>query len=74
MKIIIVGCTGFIGNEVLSQCRQNPSITKIVVMVRRPLPYELTKDPKIESITVKDFLNYSDEVKSELADAQACIW
>lgn len=73
MKIILAGCTGFIGSEVLAQCRRKASITSIVVLTRRELP-ELTDDPKVVPVVVKDFLKYSDEVKDKLVGASAAIW
>ncbi|KAK5079872.1 hypothetical protein LTR70_002217 [Exophiala xenobiotica] len=74
MKIILAGCTGFIGGEVLAQCRRKASITSIVVLTRSELPEELTDDPKVVPVVVNDFLEYSDEVKDKLLGASAAIW
>jgi len=74
MKVILTGCTGFVGSEVLAQCRRKPTITSIVVLTRRPLPDEVRNDPKVESVIMEDFLSYSDTVKKQMAGAQACIW
>ena len=74
MKIIVSGCTGFVGGEVLAQCRCKTSITSIVVLSRRELSEEISNDPKVVPVIIKDFLNYSDEVKGEMAGASAAIW
>lgn len=74
MKIILSGCTGFIGGEVLAQCRRKTSITSIIVLTRRELPEEISNDPKVVPVIIKDFLNYSDEVKGKMAGASAAIW
>ncbi|KAH8669563.1 hypothetical protein BGZ60DRAFT_407788 [Tricladium varicosporioides] len=74
MKYILTGVTGFIGEEVLHQCRQNPSITSIIALTRRPLPEEISADPKVEVIIMKDFKTYTPEVLEKLKGADACIW
>jgi hypothetical protein len=74
MKVILTGVTGFIGSEILSQCRRDPTVTSIMALSRRPLPGSLTKDPKIEVIIMKDFTVYSEEVIKKMEGADACIW
>jgi NAD dependent epimerase/dehydratase family enzyme len=74
MKIVLSGCTGFIGGEVLAQCRCKASITSIVVLTRRELSEEISNDPKVVPVIIEDFLNYSDEVKGKMAGASAAIW
>jgi nucleoside-diphosphate-sugar epimerase len=74
MKIVLFGCTGFIGGEVLAQCRRKASITSIVVITRRELSKEITNDPKVVPVVMKDFLNYPDDVKGKMAGALAAIW
>lgn len=73
MKIILTGCTGFIGSEVLSQCIRNPSISSIIALSRRSLP-ETANDPKLKTIIMKDFNSYPDSVLEDLSGADACIW
>lgn len=71
MKLIITGATGFIGGEVLHQATLNKEVDSIVVLARRqPAIFS----PKIQFIKVEDFLNFSQEVLSVIADADACVW
>ena len=74
MKIILAGATGFVGREVLAQCRYNPSITSIVVLTRRPLPQEINDDPKVTSVVMHNFLEYSNDAKAKIEGATAAIW
>jgi len=74
MKVILTGVTGFIGSEVLAQCRQDKSITSIIALTRRPLAKEISQDPKVETVVMKDFTTYSPEILSKLEGADACIW
>lgn len=75
MKIIITGCTGFIGSEVLHQSLAMPEITSIVVISRRALtPSPETSNPKLKVLIKKDFTTYSEAEMQDLADADGCIW
>ncbi|KUJ20472.1 uncharacterized protein LY89DRAFT_715861 [Mollisia scopiformis] len=74
MKLILTGCTGFIGGEILSQCLRNPAITSVAALSRRNLPEALTKDPKLNVVIMKDFNSYPDSILTELSGADACIW
>ncbi|KAI2830318.1 hypothetical protein CBS133816_3621 [Aspergillus niger] len=71
MKIILTGSTGFIGHHILTQCLQNPHITSIIALSRRPIP---TKNPKLTVKLVEDFLTYPESLLQELRGAEACIW
>ncbi len=71
MKVIVTGSTGTVGSAVLQQCIENPAVTSVVALTRRPLE---VKDPKLNNIIHKDFLNYDEEVLKQLKGAQACIW
>ncbi len=74
MKLILTGCTGFIGGEVLSQCLRNPYISTIVTLSRRKLSDAVTNDPKVKAIVVEDFNTYTKSTLKDLAGADACIW
>ena len=74
MKIILTGCTGFIGREILEQCLQNTSITSIIALSRRELPPSVTSNPKLKVVIVKDFLSYPDSLLQDIRGAEACIW
>lgn len=71
MKVILTGSTGYIGNNVLLQCLANPAITSIIVLSRRNLK---VSDPKLEVIIHEDFTTYSPELKTQIVDADACIY
>ncbi|TVY83242.1 hypothetical protein LSUE1_G001182 [Lachnellula suecica] len=74
MKVILTGSTGFIGKEVLEQCRADKEITSIIALTRRSLGDEAEKDPKVQVIIMKDFKVYPKEVVKQLEGADACIW
>ena len=75
MKLIIVGATGFVAQELIRQCLPNLDIKSIVAVARRPIPPPVGANAdKVKSVLVTDFNNYSDEVKKEFAGADACIW
>ncbi|KAL2864963.1 uncharacterized protein BJX67DRAFT_198043 [Aspergillus lucknowensis] len=74
MKIILTGTTGFVGTEVLAQVLENPSITSIIVLSRKPLPEPVTKNPKVTVKILDDFLHYPESLLQELQGAEACVW
>jgi hypothetical protein len=74
MKVILTGVTGFIGSEVLTQCCKTPAITSIIALSRWPLSTDITKDPRVEIIVMKNFTTYSKEVIEQFEGADACIW
>ncbi|OAA62221.1 NAD(P)-binding domain protein [Cordyceps fumosorosea ARSEF 2679] len=79
MKLIVVGATGLIGTEVIRQALSHNSVTSVVALGRRPTlpPTSITTGPtlaKLHSVTLEDFTNYPDDVKSQLSGADACIW
>ena len=75
MKIILTGSTGFIGQEILSQCLAHPSITSIVALSRRDLPISNAK-LTVKRIAEPDFASSfsTPELKSAIRGADACIW
>lgn len=79
MKLIVVGSTGFVATEVIRQTLSNPAITSIVGVGRRKVPVPENTWPdadpaKFKSIVMDDWENYSESVKKELSNADACIW
>ncbi|KAL4868463.1 hypothetical protein BDV12DRAFT_185968 [Aspergillus spectabilis] len=74
MKIIVAGATGYIGQELLSQCLAHKSITSIIALSRRDLGIT---NPRLRVHIMKDedFLSYSDPaLLEELKGASACLW
>lgn len=53
---------------------QDTSISKITLLIRRPLPSWIPESPKTEVIVLKDFLAYPDDLPARLAEHNACIW
>jgi hypothetical protein len=77
MKLIVAGSTGFVGTEVIRQALSNPAITSIIALARRETPVPQSAGPdvaKLKSVVCSDFSSYSEDVKKELAGADACIW
>ncbi|KUI52602.1 hypothetical protein VP1G_00065 [Cytospora mali] len=77
MKLVIGGSSGFVGTELVRQALNNPAITSIVGISRRktPVPPGSTDDSgKLKSVTCDNFDSYSDTLKKELEDTDACIW
>jgi hypothetical protein len=78
MKLVIAGASGFVATELIRQSLALPQITSVVALARRPIsvPENLGAgdSSKLRSAVVKDYNEYPDDVKKELADADACIW
>jgi nucleoside-diphosphate-sugar epimerase len=52
IKVIITGATGMVGEGVLFECLQNPSVLEVLIVNRRH--YELIH-PKLKELIVPDF-------------------
>lgn len=76
MKIVIGGSTGFLGTELVRQALADPVITSIIGLSRREtiVPSPSVSYDKLKSIVCDNFDNYSDIIKNELHDVDACIW
>ncbi|RYP83828.1 hypothetical protein DL770_005298 [Monosporascus sp. CRB-9-2] len=83
MKLIVTGATGFVGREVVRQSLTRPEITSVVALARGPVsvsaPAPETLPPgtdasKLRAIEIADYTEYSEDVRRELAGANACIW
>jgi hypothetical protein len=75
MKLILAGSTGFVATEILRQAIHNPAITSIIAIARRETVLDDGADTtKLKSVICDDFGNYSEEIKKEIAGADACIW
>ncbi len=53
MNILITGATGMIGSLVLEKCLDDPRVSKVTSLLRRPLGI---RHEKLEEIIVEDFL------------------
>ncbi|KAJ6532057.1 hypothetical protein B0H19DRAFT_1189836 [Mycena capillaripes] len=75
MKLIVAGATGFVAEEVIRQSLRMPQITSVVALARKRVTAPDSEGAsKLKSVVVKDYDDYSDEVKKEFAGADACIW
>jgi len=74
MKLIVAGATGLVGTEIIRQSLQKSEITQVIALARKPVKIDDANSAKLKNVTVKDYCEYSDEAKAELAGADACIW
>jgi putative NADH-flavin reductase len=75
MKLIVTGATGLVGSEIIKQSLLLKEITSVVAVARQPITLDQGVDAsKLKSVVVKDYSEYSDSVKDEFAEADACIW
>lgn len=75
MKVIIAGATGLVGSELIRQSLQIPEITSVIALARKPVSVEGQENAsKVTSVVIKDYGEYPDHVKAQLAGADACIW
>ncbi|UZP38107.1 hypothetical protein NXS19_005923 [Fusarium pseudograminearum] len=73
MKILFIGASGSIGGEALRQCLAHLQVTSVVCFVRRPLPSDVSSNPKLQSVMIKDFSVWPEEVLLPHVDAAAMI-
>lgn len=74
MKILFVGASGMIGGEVFKHCLAHPSISRVIACVRRELPGDVANHSKLETVIIKDFAAWPDNVLGEHSDAVAMVW
>jgi uncharacterized protein YbjT (DUF2867 family) len=70
LKIIITGTTGMVGEGVLHECLQHPSVEKVLVINRKPCK---VNHPKLTEIIHQNFYDLS-VIKSSLAGYNACFF
>ena len=70
MKIIITGATGMVGEGVLFECLDNPTVTEVRIIGRRH--YDLTH-PKLKELIVNDFSEIKDH-SDLLKNYDACFF
>jgi hypothetical protein len=79
MQLIVAGASGFLAKEVIRQSLYLPEITSVLALARRsvaaPDGLGAGADPsKLQSVVIKEYDDYPEEVKKQLANANACIW
>lgn len=70
MKIIITGATGMVGEGVLLECLENPSVKKVLIVNRKPSP---VKHAKLEELIVPDFTKL-ESYTTALTGYDACFY
>lgn len=79
MKLIVAGASGFVATEVIRRSLSHPQITSVIALSRQlvsvPENLDAGADPsKLHSAVVQKYDEYTDDVKKQLANADACIW
>jgi hypothetical protein len=70
IKVIITGATGMVGEGVLFECLQNPTVSEVLIINRRH--YEL-QHPKLKELIVPDFFQLS-QFADNLNRYDACFF
>lgn len=70
LKIIVTGATGMVGEGVLLECLNNPKVSHILSVSRKPSGLQ---HPKLKEILVADFMQLTDDEK-QLAGYDACFY
>lgn len=70
IKVIITGTTGMVGEGVLLECLDNPTVDSVLMINRRPLGIE---HPKLKEIIHKDFYDIT-PIENELKGYDACFF
>ncbi|KAH8166875.1 hypothetical protein CIB48_g1398 [Xylaria polymorpha] len=74
MKVLITGASGLIGGGCLIHCLAHPSISTVVAFVRRELPVDVSKHPKLQTVLINNFSQWPEDVLEAHADAVGMIW
>ena len=70
MKIILTGATGMVGEGVLFECLENPIVSEILLLSRKPSP---ERHPKVRELIVSDFMDI-EKFSSDLIGYDACFY
>ena len=73
MHLVLFGATGLVGTAVLRSMISTPSVSKITILSRKPVPLA-DKDPKCNVVLHNDFLNYDKELMAKLDGAKGVVW
>jgi uncharacterized protein YbjT (DUF2867 family) len=73
-RLVISGITGRIGAPVLEHALQDPSVSSVIALSRRPLPDLAKCHSRLEVVVLDDFTTYPEDVIAKLAEADGCVW
>lgn len=75
MKLIISGGSGFVATELIKQSLGLTSVTKLVVLSRKPISTPQGADnSKLKNVILEDYEKYPQEARDEMAGADAFVW
>ncbi|MEV4452487.1 NAD-dependent epimerase/dehydratase family protein [Streptomyces mirabilis] len=70
MKVILFGASGMVGQGVLRACLEDPGVTEVIAVARRPLGRNA---PKLREVLHSDFADLA-PIAADLAGADACFY
>ncbi|GAB2964842.1 epimerase [Hymenobacter coalescens] len=70
MKVIVTGATGMVGEGVLLECLQDPGISHVLVVTRRPTGRQ---HPKLREVLLQDF-EHPESIEADLRGYDACYF
>jgi uncharacterized protein YbjT (DUF2867 family) len=73
MHLVLTGATGLVGSGVLQYMISTPSVSRVSVLSRRPVP-QAEGHEKVKVIIHKDFSSYPSEILSQLKDVDGVVW
>lgn len=74
MKVLITGSTGLVGSALVRQALADDRITHVYALTRKPLPDEITKNPKATVILHEDFGTWPEGLLERLEGVEGCLW
>jgi len=69
-KVIITGATGMVGEGVMHECLQDPEISEVLLINRRPAGFS---HPKLKEVIQPDFLNFAG-IPVDFKNYDACFF
>jgi len=73
MHLILTGATGLVGSAVLHQMLTTPSVSKISILSRRPVP-QAEGHAKAQVYIQNDFSTYEQNLLDKFHDAHGVVW
>jgi uncharacterized protein YbjT (DUF2867 family) len=70
MKVVLLGASGMVGQGVLRECLLDPSVERVLSVVRKPTGQQ---NAKLGELVHKDFFDFSG-VESQLTGYDACFF
>lgn len=69
-RVVIIGATGMVGGLALKMCLENPDITRVTVIGRRPTGLN---DAKLKEMIIDDFADVA-SIKDDLSNQHAALY